>query len=240
MDGLISVGQFKISRKSLIIYCLATLLGISFLLGSIIHTYYSKSILDVSSVGFWIGLLNFTLLTVIVFFYKKVTGISWQRLGLGKPTHWWKSILVAIGTYGAVILFSMYLKSYILQLGAAPAIDHLLVVRQNLPLLIFALVIVWITAAFIEELVFRAFLINSISDLLGSTKGAAVISVVLSAVIFGLMHAYQGITGILITGSIGLIFGIAYIINGYRIWPLVMVHGLIDTIALINIYQLPA
>jgi hypothetical protein len=65
-------------------------------------------------------------------------------------------------------------------------------------------------------------------------------SVVISSVIFGLIHAYQGITGILITGSVGFIFGVAFILNGRRLWPVMLMHGIIDTISFISIYQMEA
>lgn len=158
---------------------------------------------------------------------------------MAKPANWWQPLLIMAGTYGAVMLFSVYVRPIILDLGSPPNIEHLLGIRQNLSKLIFSLIVVWITAAFLEELIFRAFLINVIEDLLGKTKMALVTAVIGSSVIFGIIHAYQGLTGILMTGSLGLIFGIAYVLNGKRIWPLVLVHGAIDTIAFIHIYNLP-
>ena len=109
--------------------------------------------------------------------------------------------------------------------------------KQDLSNLILALTVVWITAAFIEELVFRAFLINSLDYLFGGNKISVWVAVILSSLIFGMIHSYQGITGILITTFVGLIFGIGYIFNKRRILPLILVHGIIDSLTLISVYN---
>ncbi len=235
----IALGKLKVTRKQFSMTLLVLLVGIGFILGYIVHKYFSDGLLDITSPGFWIGAFSFILLTSIVVFYKNKLSLSWSDLGMAKPANWWQPLLVIAGTYGAIVLFSIYVRPFILELGDRPGIDHLMGIPQNLPKLIFALIVVWITAAFLEELIFRAFLINIMEDLLGNTPIALGVAVVLSSVIFGLMHAYQGLTGMVMTGSLGLIFGIAYVLNGKRIWPLIVVHGAIDTIALISIYNMP-
>lgn len=238
MNDGISLGSYQLSRKVLLSICVAALLSVNFILGYIVHNFYSQGILDVTNPGFWLGILNFSVITGMVLFYKRVDNLSWSDLGLGRPDSWWKPLLVAAGTYGAIMLFSKFLMPSIMELGPPPNSSHLFVINQNLPMLIFTLVVVWITAAFLEELIFRAFLINSLDFLFGSSKWSLAAAVLLSSVIFGLCHAYQGFTGILITGSLGLIFGIAYALNSRRIWPLIFVHGIVDTIALIGIYNM--
>lgn len=235
----ISLGKIKLNKKQFSMSLLLLLIGSSMVFGYIAHTYFSDGLLSVSSPGFWIGSFSFAFLTTLVVFYKRKLSLNWSDVGMAKPANWWQPLLIMAGTYGAVMLFSVYVRPIILDLGSPPNIEHLLGIRQNLSKLIFSLIVVWITAAFLEELIFRAFLINVIEDLLGKTKMALVTAVIGSSVIFGIIHAYQGLTGILMTGSLGLIFGIAYVLNGKRIWPLVLVHGAIDTIAFIHIYNLP-
>ncbi len=239
MNPSISTPKAKSSHPDIFLaLSVLVLLGINFSLGYVAHTFFSNSLLQVQSPGFWIFIGTFTLLTGIVLLNKNVLGWSWADLGLGKPKKWWQPVLITAALYGVIHLFLTYAAPYILQLGERPNIDHLLALRGNLPLLIFALVLVWITAAFLEELIFRAYLINALDKLFGNTLASAEIAVVLSAIIFGLLHAYQGLTGILLTGSLGFIFGIFFLLNGRRIWPLILVHGLIDTISFLNIYNM--
>lgn len=214
------------------------LLGLNFSLGYVSHTFFSNSLLQVQSPGFWLFIATSLLLTGIVWLNKKVLGWSWREMGLGKPKKWWHPVLVTLCLSGVVYLFMAYATPFIMQLGERPNIDHLMPLRGNFSLLILSLVMVWITAAFLEELIFRAYLINALDKLFGSTLASAEIAVFVSAVIFGLLHAYQGLTGILITGSLGFIFGMFFLLNGRRIWPLVLVHGLIDTISFIHIYNM--
>ncbi|MEW5675844.1 type II CAAX endopeptidase family protein [Flavobacterium enshiense] len=90
------------------------------------------------------------------------------------------------------------------------------------------LVFMWISAAFSEELLFRAFAFSQFRRIIGDQK---ILIVVLSAVLFALPHAYQGGVGLAITFLFGLAFG--WIYQKYQnIWINIIVHGLIDTLFL--------
>ena len=217
---------------------LMILLAVNFILKYLGHTYYREGYLEIQNPGFWLLVTNALFLFAIVYLNKEAAEWKWKDLGLGKPRVWWEPILTAVLVSGAIVLLSKYIQPLFLELGNPPNISHLMVINQNLPVLITALIVTWITAAFLEELVFRAFLINSLILLLGKSKAAIWGAVVISSVIFGMLHAWQGYSGILTTSCVGLIFGVAYILNGRRIWPLIIVHGLIDTLTLISIYNM--
>ncbi len=199
---------------------------------------YMTDVTAYNSIGFWLVILNFTLMTLIVLGYIKYANWEWSDLGLGKPKNWWQPILVLVGIYIAYMLFGSYLVPEIMKVGDRPDISHLMNIPGNLQGLVISLILVWITAAFLEELIFRGFLLNAIDRLLGGTKWSMWTSVVISSVVFGVIHAYQGLTGILLTGGIGFIFGVAFVLNGRRLWPLILMHGIIDTISFISIYQM--
>lgn len=213
------------------------LLTVNYIAGIFIKQYMTD-ITAYDSIGFWLVALNFTLMTLIVLGYKKYANWAWSDLGLGKPKNWWQPILVLIGLYIGYKLFGRYIVPEIMKFGDRPDISHLMNIPGNLQGLIISLILVWITAAFLEEFIFRGFLLNAIDRLLGSNKWSMWTSVVISSVIFGVIHAYQGLTGILLTGSIGFIFGVAFVLNGRRFWPLILMHGIIDTISFISIYQM--
>jgi membrane protease YdiL (CAAX protease family) len=60
--------------------------------------------------------------------------------------------------------------------------------------------------------------------------------VILAAVLFGLAHAYQGIGGAIQAGTIGLILGILYLYQKKSIWTNVVVHGTVDTVAMLLLF----
>lgn len=96
---------------------------------------------------------------------------------------------------------------------------------------------VWTSAAFGEEIIFRGYLIGRLAGLLGRGATGWGAAVVLSSVIFGAIHFYQGLAGIVITGTVGLLFGLAYLAVRKNLWVLVIAHGLIDTLSFIQIFK---
>ena len=88
------------------------------------------------------------------------------------------------------------------------------------------------TAGVWEELVYRGFLIWFLVPLAGLT-GAALIS----ALIFGLAHLYQGVRGLVSTTGIGLIFAVLYLLTG-SLWWLMVVHAVMDIAGGITTFQL--
>ena len=108
--------------------------------------------------------------------------------------------------------------------------------KDNLGLLLLTLAGVYIASSFGEEVIYRGFLINRISEIGKGTQTAVVIAVILSAVIFGLVHYEWGPMGVVQTFFMGLVLGICYIKLKKRLWILVMAHAYMDTILMIQLY----
>lgn len=79
-----------------------------------------------------------------------------------------------------------------------------------------------LSAGFWEELVYRGFLIWFLMPLAGFAG-----AVVISALIFGLAHLYQGIRGFLTSAVLGLVFAALYLLSA-SLWWLMAVHAVID------------
>jgi membrane protease YdiL (CAAX protease family) len=108
--------------------------------------------------------------------------------------------------------------------------------HSNIFMLILTLVGVYIVSSFGEEVIYRAFLINRISELGLDTKYGKVVTVVISAVIFGLVHYTWGPTGMVSTGFMGLVMGICYLKFKRKLWILVLAHAYMDTLLLVQVY----
>ena len=89
--------------------------------------------------------------------------------------------------------------------------------------------LIWIIAAFGEELMFRGFLFLQLNVLLPPMKFKRILLVIASAMMFALPHAYQGLSGMITTFVFGLIFGTTYIRFNYNLWIVIVLHGLIDS-----------
>lgn len=173
-----------------------------------------------------------------------VLGIRWRRrepwatLGLVRPDSWWRTLLVVALATVVLYVVGLFALKILLPIlgGAAPDVSRFTLLRGNLGMLAGLLVSVWITAAFIEEVVFRGFLMGRLAVVFGGGRGAWLASLGASAVIFGLLHAYQGLPGIVITGLLGLLLGALYLLARRILWVVILAHGLVDTISLVLIY----
>jgi membrane protease YdiL (CAAX protease family) len=52
------------------------------------------------------------------------------------------------------------------------------------------------------------------------------------ALLFGLAHAYLGPRGVLNASAIGLVSAGVFLADGRNLWPLIVAHGLVDTVGL--------
>lgn len=162
----------------------------------------------------------------------RAAGESWAVVGMGRKS-WWRTLLLGLlGWIGVTILVAVVA----LMIGP-PNNEFIDEMRGNWKLyLIMLLPIGWGTAAFGEELLFRGFLLHRVARVLGGGRWAWFLGLLMQAVVFGLMHAFQGPRGIALTGWIGFLIGIYYFIVGRNLWVAILIHGLIDTMGLTAIY----
>jgi len=106
----------------------------------------------------------------------------------------------------------------------------------NLPAAMTLVAGAWLSAAVGEELVFRAFLMHQLLALFALVPGRMYFVSLTGGLVFGLMHANQGLSGIVVTGLVGALFGFAYLRSGRNLWSLVLAHGLIDTWGVMTLY----
>lgn len=87
-----------------------------------------------------------------------------------------------------------------------------------------------VNAGVFEELVFRL----GIPALLFGASGSALVAVVGSVLLFGALHAYQGVAGVIGTTLIGAVFMASYLLTGSILVPIVL-HTLFDLRSLVLI-----
>jgi len=166
--------------------------------------------------------------------FLRQSGETWRDLGLRWATDW-KGLAKGAGM--VALTFALCVAASGLVQWAYTAITGMPVERtlpdvSTLTLYLIMIALVWTTNAFGEEMVFRGFLMSRFSALLGGTRFAWILAAFAQAVIFGLGHAYQGFVGVLITGCVGLVFGLAYLMARRNLWPMILAHGLINTVGM--------
>ena len=161
-------------------------------------------------------------------------GQSWGDLGLKWPESWWRILsataLIFIAFVASAVGFSFIADIFFDDIGTSGRFDF---VKGSLPGYLMVMALVWTHGSFFEELLFRAFIITKSNEVFGGGKTAGLLAVVAAAIFFGYRHYYyQGIHGALVTGGIGLVYGLIYLKAGRQsIVPLALAHGLANSIA---------
>ncbi|HWR86352.1 MAG TPA: type II CAAX endopeptidase family protein [Rhodoglobus sp.] len=116
------------------------------------------------------------------------------------------------------------------QEGEVPAVGDIraLLPRNRQELVLGGLLSV--NAGVVEELAFRF----ALPALLFGASGDAVVAVVGSVVVFGLLHLYQGVPGIIGSTVVGVLFMAAFVLTGSIVVPIVL-HALFDLRSLVLI-----
>jgi len=202
------------------------------------------------SLVFWryAGPVSLLLTLAVLTLYRRSHGAGWATLGLrrlhGRRAKWLVlpqalltlvafAVVVAVTTIGGPAIGLDFMRE-----ASAGVGDRWGAVAGSLPHYLLWLAIVWTAAAFGEEMFFRGYLVTRLHSAFGSHTAAAIAAVVIAALIFGAGHYYyQGPRGAIVTGGIGLAFGTMFLLFGRNLWPLILLHGTIDTLTFTALYM---
>jgi uncharacterized protein len=167
---------------------------------------------------------------------------SWREVGLRRPRGFWRTLGLALVAY---------LASYALVLP----IGYALVRYTHLPLrgatmfvnvhgglgeyLFWIVPIVWGTAAFGEEMLFRGFFFTRFMRLFPKGPVGLVLALSLQSLLFGAIHISYGLAPAVLAGALGLVLASVYLISGRNLWAGIILHGLIDTTSFTTVFLRP-
>jgi membrane protease YdiL (CAAX protease family) len=154
------------------------------------------------------------------------SGIRPAQIGLGR-LQWRADVLGGVGLAALIGLpgLALYQVARLLGLNASVEPAELYDTWWRIPVLL----LVSIGNGWAEEVIVVGFLLTRLRQL----KVNPVAAVVLSSVLRGAYHLYQGFGAGLGNLAMGLVFGYAWMRTG-RLWPLVIAHALIDSVAFVG------
>jgi membrane protease YdiL (CAAX protease family) len=97
-------------------------------------------------------------------------------------------------------------------------------------LLLILLALSWTLAAVGEEAAFRGYLLTRATQ-----AGGVVLAVLLTSVLFGLLHTEQGVVGVLLSTLDALLFAGLRLWSG-TVWTSVVAHGTGNTVGLVTVF----
>ena len=141
---------------------------------------------------------------------------------------------VGIGMEALELFATQPLLTNLLKQG--PNLHEMQALVGNTKILVLALVLTWVLAAFGEEMVWRGYLLNRIADIFRRSKSAWIAAAVFSSLLFGLAHFPQGPTGIIENIIDGGILAAVYFATGRNLIAPIIAHGIQDTVDVLLIY----
>ena len=162
---------------------------------------------------------------LVILLFALIMLLLGKRLSILKPCG--KSIIYGIKRGMPIFVVSL--------ISLFSSLTGILGENLNIPNLI-SLIILAITIGMAEEFFFRGFIQGEIVDAYGKSRKQVIISVVVSGVIFGLVHLTNALSGqdiittlmqVLQASSLGILLGSIYFITK-NIWSVVFLHAFYD------------
>jgi membrane protease YdiL (CAAX protease family) len=165
---------------------------------------------------------------------------GWRVAGLKRPQSWLKTVAMAI-VAAAVLQFGSELVIQPLASHFWPRHEQVSSLLKESTfgwkLALRDLAIVWVFAAFGEEVSYRGYLLTRTADLGNRSKLAYLAAMLYVAVLFGFGHYYKGPAGITDSTYSGLVLGGVYLISGRNLWASILTHGISDTFAIVMLFM---
>lgn len=175
------------------------------------------------------------LVTVLLFVVAGLHEDPWSTLGLRHATVGGVLRTAAVG----LVLVGIVLAALVALFSIAPRMPagarvHALpwVVEELARMPIFLIPPLALFVGFYEELLFRGFFLERLRALFGyGSRGGAALAIVVSSVAFGALHIYKPLNAIVFTCFLGAFLG-GMAVRGRQIYSSILVHALLDTVAL--------
>ena len=202
---------------------------VEFVLVALIFLADEKHLIPVSKTPF---------LLVLGWISLRLRGLRWRDVGLTRNRSW--PLTLALGVSAGLLMeaFELFVSQPLLirLTGKQPDLSDFQAIHGNLKLLLLVVALAWTLAAFGEEMVWRAYLMNRVADLGKHTRLAWIVSLVAVNIAFGFAHSYQGITGLIDEGLMGILLGLFYLGTGRSLAVPIIAHGVADTVDVLLIF----
>jgi hypothetical protein len=161
-----------------------------------------------------------------------------RRVGLHRPPRWTRVVVFGLAGGVAYQAFSLFvLEPMTARLtGALPDVSSFAALRGNVRVLVENLAITLALVAFVEEFVYRGYFLNRLIQVLASSSRAPWIALGVTSAMFGSVHTYQGVAGVVDAGLMGLYLGTLYLLTKRNLWAPIIAHATIDTVGILLMF----
>lgn len=166
-------------------------------------------------------------------------GLGWRGIGLCRPVSLSRTMAVGVlvgvgyqllGTYAVEPLVAR------LTTGELPDVSQFRSLIGDERQLVYWIGLSWSLAALLEEISFRGWLMTRFAEVGRFARSSWIGGMLATSVLFGVVHAYQGVSGIIVSGLTGLVFGVVYLATDRNLWACIVAHGVLDTTGFVMMY----
>ena len=163
---------------------------------------------------------------------------DWRQLGLARPPHWGQTIGLGIAAGAGLQLLSLGLVHPLFEaLTKQPELlPQFHPLHGNILGITFWLFIGGPIVAIGEEMVYRGYLLNRFADLAGRSQAGWTAGLIGSSILFGLGHAFEGLTGIFEAFLMGCLLGSLYFAARRNLWLPIIAHGSYNAVQFVLVF----
>lgn len=203
----------------------------------------------------WSSDITFLLsLLIFIILLFTVRGREFIRsLGFRKQENWLRTIGIALACVVGLLFMhstlSVLIPDVSLETTSSPQDSSTL--DENIPedediygpiagvgSYLFLLVSSVIIGGFVEEMLFRGILLTRLSKVLGDSNGMLIAIIVVTSLIFGYIHLFQGLLGAVSATLFSIVVGFIYVKTNFNLWIVILIHSLNNIIAISGAFLL--
>ena len=162
------------------------------------------------------------------------TSLGFRRLAGGGRT---VAAIVGLTLVWTVLQFGLVMPVLNRATGSEQDLSGFDELEGDLGLLVVLLVASWTLAAVCEEAAFRGYLLTRATEAVGTGAVAVASGVLVSSVLFGLLHTEQGTVGVALSALDAAFFAVLRL-RFHSVWAAVVAHGTSNTIGLVTVFLL--
>lgn len=162
-------------------------------------------------------------------------------LGLVRPNRWWPVPFWVLGILVTFVAAQALVPQIIAPFFDLPAPDmsRYDYIRGDALAAIAMALLLPLTAAIPEEVVYRGFLMRQFTRLYADGHTGAALAVLSQALVFGSVHFQWGLGGVVMATIMGLVWGVAYLLCGRNLWIVILAHSAAHIALVLQLYSAP-
>ena len=185
----------------------------------------------------------YVVMLAIVYAALRMHGNNWLHLGVSFKFAGWRRAGVTLRQAMIVFVcaalafaFGSVVAANIVGIPEGADFQKYPYLQGNLGMLLLSLAGVYVVSSFGEEVLFRGYLMTHCAEFFSDAILGRRFAILVSTVVFALIHYDWGLMGILQTGCMGFVLAYAYLRVHRNLWVNIIAHGIMDTILFVQLY----